>query len=60
MKIEFSEGNLAPEYDNDPYIVREYVCHILEGIKEKVENGEDHGPVMDVNGNKIGSWSMDN
>lgn len=61
MKIEFSTGNAAFGYD-DPdcgniWGDRE-VIRILKEIITKIEYGYRRGPVMDINGNKIGEWSL--
>ena len=53
MKIQFSTGNAAFDEYGDAEIRR-----ILEEIANKVECGYDHGSIMDINGNKIGSWEL--
>lgn len=62
MKIEFTTNNDAfnnpctNEPDNT-YKAKE--CQrILESIITKMENGYMYGPIMDINGNKIGTWEM--
>ncbi len=52
--ISFKTGNDAFA-DDKPY----EICRILRTISAKVDAGETSGEVMDVNGNKIGQWSMD-
>lgn len=42
----FQDGNKQAE-----------VARILRKVAEKVEAGEDSGPCMDINGNKVGTWS---
>lgn len=54
MKINFSTGNIAFE----EYGYYEHIKHILDGIAEKIRLGYDHGPIMDMNGNKVGEWSL--
>lgn len=42
----FQDGNKQAE-----------VARILRKVAEKVEAGEDSGSCMDINGNKVGTWS---
>lgn len=53
MKIQFNTGNAAFEMYGDQEVRR-----ILEEIASKVEHGYDHGSIMDINGNKIGTWEL--
>jgi hypothetical protein len=53
MKIQFSTGNAAFDEYGDTEVRR-----ILEEIANKVEYGYDHGSIMDINGNNIGSWEL--
>lgn len=62
MKIEFTTGNAA---FTDPFTGEENNFYeameckrILEGICEKLEDGVTHGSLFDINGNKIGKWSL--
>ena len=64
MKIQFStEGaafydEYADKIDNKIYKERE-VIRILQRIIDDIEVEDlDHGPIMDINGNKIGSWEL--
>lgn len=52
MKIEFKTENDAFEENFSGEV--EYV---LTGILRQVGLGDDHGIVLDSNGNKIGKWS---
>lgn len=54
MKIEFKTGNAA----FDEYGDRE-VRRILEKIADEVESGQTKGVIMDINGNKIGRWVLE-
>ena len=54
MKIEFNTGNVAFDDSADKEVRR-----ILEKIADSVECGNTRGTIMDINGNKIGNWSMD-
>ena len=33
------------------------IARILREIADRVEQGDNHGICMDINGNKVGSWS---
>ena len=63
MKIQFStEGaafkdEYADEVTNNIY-TRDEVVRILRGIAANIKYGYDHGPIMDINGNKVGSWEL--
>ena len=53
MKIEFETSNAA----FDEYGTYE-VIRILDEIGRKLDNGYDHGVIIDINGNKVGEWSL--
>lgn len=53
MKIEFDVKNAAFDEYGDAEIRR-----ILEKIADEVERGYGYGPIMDINGNHIGAWSL--
>lgn len=63
MKIQFSTENAAfksldgNEVMDDIY-KRKEVARILKRITAYVESGNDDGLIMDINGNKIGEWSI--
>jgi hypothetical protein len=63
MKIQFSTEGAAfkDEYEdeaiNDIY-KRQETARILKKIASYVESGTNYGSIMDVNGNKIGSWEL--
>ena len=54
MKIEFSTDNAA----FDEHGVYWESKRILENIIEDIRLGCDCGSIMDINGNKIGEWSL--
>jgi hypothetical protein len=65
MKIEFSTDNDAfiGPYENDPISEKIYkermIINILQNIIYQIEiDDKDHGSIMDINGNKIGEWSL--
>ena len=58
LKIEFKTGNayLRTEDDEvDMYVVAE----MLRDIADTIENGSESGVVMDGNGNKIGTYKLE-
>lgn len=63
MKIQFSTEGAAfkDEYEdetmNDIY-KRQETARILKKIASYVESGTNYGSIMDINGNKIGSWEL--
>ena len=64
MKIEFSTSGsafqdaYADAITNKIYTEQE-VIRILYTIINAIElDGADHGPIMDINGNKIGTWEL--
>ena len=54
MKIQFGTDNAAFE----EYGCWEEIDRILKDISDKVRLGYEYGPVRDINGNKIGEWSL--
>lgn len=54
FKVEIETGNAAFEDDRNMELAR-----ILRQIAERLENGEDAGRVLDINGNKVGSFEME-
>lgn len=35
------------------------IARILDGIVDKMWNGQEGGPVRDSNGNKVGEWNVE-
>lgn len=64
VKIEFSTGNAAfhaedPEDKNLDTIWRNTaIKDILRSIINQIDSGKEYGPCMDINGNKVGEWSI--
>jgi len=52
FKIEFGMDNAAFEEQ------AEEVSRILTETAHKVRHGEDFGNIRDINGNRIGEWSL--
>ena len=57
MEINFKTSNAAFDEECDGSLEYETI-RILKEICEKIENGYDHGVIMDINGNKVGSWKL--
>lgn len=61
MKIKFNTDNAAfcdADGEQNDLTKRLEVIDILCDIKYKVSQGLSGGPIMDINGNKIGEWSL--
>ena len=43
---------------NDAMQTGEDVAEALRRIADKLEHGRIDGPVMDLNGNKVGTWEL--
>lgn len=63
MKIEFGTGNAAftDEVDGsmDDYYEKRECMRILGTIINKLNDGYTYGSCIDINGNKVGEWSLD-
>lgn len=55
IKIEFDQGNAAFEGE----LLYLETARILRGIADEIERKYVEGYVRDINGNRIGQWSMD-
>lgn len=53
FKLEFATDNDAFAEDQTE------VQRILEHIVHRLNNGHTYGNVLDVNGNTVGTWSLD-
>ena len=63
MKIKFSTDGAAFHDEYEDYLTNESikeheVIRILKNIIDDIEIGCDCGSIMDINGNKIGEWSL--
>ena len=62
LKIEFATENAAfcdPRFgEPDEYYIRAECCRILEEVLDKIEDGFDSGSILDINGNKVGSFEL--
>ena len=61
FNLKFTTGNAAfkDPYDGaeDKLFERIECVRILNRIVREVADGETHGSIIDINGNKIGEWS---
>ena len=62
MKIEFNTDGAAfkDSYtgEDDAYAFWSEYTRIIARINDQVASGLQSGVIMDINGNKIGKWSM--
>ena len=64
FKIEFSTDNAAfcndenAELVNDEMVRDAEVARILKHIASMIERGSHSAPVLDLNGNTVGSWVL--
>ena len=59
FKVEIKTSGAA--YSEDDVITYEGRLELkrnLEYISRKIDEGYDDGVIMDINGNKVGSWSL--
>lgn len=54
MKIEFSTSYAAFEDYGRDY----QIAVIFDTIIARIKRGETEGSILDINGNKIGEWSL--
>lgn len=60
LKLEIKTGGAAfSEDDVLTYEGRYEVARLLRKISAQIEQGVDDGVIMDINGNKVGRWSLD-
>lgn len=65
LKIEFTTNGAAFEDEytettwDKMYHRNEEVKRVLKNICNQLDNGKTYGACMDINGNKVGEWSID-
>ena len=64
FKLEFATGNAAFGDERDPEYVQRVdklreINRIMQNVTTEIAYGKTDGSIMDVNGNKIGKWSLD-
>lgn len=55
FNLKFKTGNDAFSNGNK----ENEIARILNKVITQVDNGDDEGKIIDINGNKIGEWSID-
>ena len=64
FKIEFSTGNAAFHADDPTDKWWDNMCrnteikNVLKNIINQLENGKTEGSCVDINGNRVGTWSL--
>ena len=62
LKIEIKTGGAVFTDEDgrfDPYYGGFEVQRLLTEIAIKIQNGNETGSCMDINGNKVGTWELD-
>lgn len=62
LKIEIKTGNAAftdEEGRFDPYYGGFEIQRILTEVAIQIQNGNEEGLLIDINGNKVGTWMLD-
>lgn len=60
LKLEIKTGGAA--FSEDDVLTTEgryEVARLLKRIAAQIEQGDDDGVIMDINGNKVGKWDLD-
>ena len=45
--------------EEDALMEETQIAHDLRSIADRIANGQRNGVCMDINGNKVGKWSLD-
>lgn len=60
LKLEIKTGGAAfSEDDVLTYEGRSEIARLLRKISLQIETGDSDGVIIDINGNKVGRWSLD-
>lgn len=60
LKLEIKTGGAAfSEDDVLTYEGRSEIARLLHKISLQIETGDSDGVIIDINGNKVGRWSLD-
>ena len=64
LRIEFATDNAAFEVDESDKWTRDYyrneeIKRVLKNVCNQLDNGKTSGSCIDINGNKVGTWSID-
>ena len=64
LRIEFTTSNAAFAVDESDKWTRDYyrneeIKRVLKNVCNQLDNGKTSGSCIDMNGNKVGEWSID-
>lgn len=64
LRIEFGTDNAAFGYDESDKWTRDYyrneeIKRVLKNVCNQLDNGKTSGSCIDINGNKVGTWTID-
>ena len=60
LKLEIKTGGAAFSEDEVlTYEGRSEIARLLRKISVQIETGDSDGVIIDINGNKVGRWSLD-
>lgn len=64
LRIEFGTNNAAFAVDESDKWTRDYyrneeIKRVLKNVCNQLDNGKTSGNCIDINGNKVGTWSID-
>ena len=57
FKIEIKTGNAS--FGDDAYEATYEINRLLDEVKQKLKSGYTEGNLMDINGNKVGTFKLD-
>ena len=63
LKIEIKTGGAAftnEDGEFDSYFGGNEIKRILKEVGDDIQNGHEEGYVMDINGNKVCKWTLEN
>lgn len=55
FRLTFKTGNAAFQENGDPALE---AARLLRVIADKLDEGYTDGPIMDANGNSVGTWRL--
>lgn len=59
IKFSYEDDQFYDENGNkDEESIKIHTIRILEKIASDIENGDEYGAIISINGNKLGEWEM--
>jgi hypothetical protein len=60
LKLSFRTTNAAfrDEHNPDDPILHSAVADVLREVADDIDEGKLSGPIYDLNGNRVGQWSL--